>query len=344
MGYALWGIGMPYLIDYWLGPRWGVLAAILFAVSGIVLLIAAHTHREKGAPRSKSGTAGKYILIGGVIGLGLIGVMNVLRNRAARTEAGSTPTVEQGLAVTFKMLFINMSRRLDVAPFWALYSSSYGQTASPIALLAFIEVTNRYPHPITISGYSMMFESSGCNWMKLPAMNSNMFQLLFGYNGLADTKVFKTDNSLNTLWKLPLTPFIAQDGFLTFDSSSACKVEWGDYVHVQMSITDSTGISYPPFMSPELTVARNFPMSEIAGEVTRPALQIAGYGLDISNAKRRIFSDEIHTVPSEELNKGTVTSTTQGGRDVLIGLADGAYMCGCVRPSNTRTAPPYDDK
>lgn len=82
-GYALFGLGMPYLIDYFLGAKWGVLAAILAVVSGMVLLIAGHSHREGAAipARSKLASAGLYVLIGSVLGLGSLLFVYVLRHK-----------------------------------------------------------------------------------------------------------------------------------------------------------------------------------------------------------------------------------------------------------------------
>lgn len=241
-----------------------------------------------------------------------------------------SPVPVEELHAQFKFQFLNMSRRLDLAPWWVLYDSGFGKTISPVALLTFLEVSSSFSHPVSISSYAMEFESYKCPHLKLQAMDTRTKQLLWGYMGVDKAPMVALNNSLNISWEQPIPAYGTQRGILVFDNSSKCDVGYGDQVRFQLTLTDSFGITHPPLVSQEFIVSRDFPTDRSVQAVDVPLLEFPGYSVDASKAYRKLFSDPVGVVPPAELNKGTVQIAPDQHRG-KIGLVSGiTTICACM--------------
>jgi hypothetical protein len=72
-GYLLVGIGVPPVLDYFFGPKWGLVAALLVLAGGAILLVSAHLHPGK--------RIAKFIMVGAILGAASIGVMRMIRHK-----------------------------------------------------------------------------------------------------------------------------------------------------------------------------------------------------------------------------------------------------------------------
>jgi len=71
------GIGVPFLIERLTGPKWGLIAAIVFSVGGCILIVLSHTHHERNEPppiKTRVGKMGIRLLLGGVISAGIVAI------------------------------------------------------------------------------------------------------------------------------------------------------------------------------------------------------------------------------------------------------------------------------
>jgi hypothetical protein len=227
------------------------------------------------------------------------------------------------------MEVVNMSRRLDVAPFWVHYHSGYGDTVSPVAVFAFLEVANSYSRNIAISSYSLALESDHCEWITLSAIDTRGKRMLWGGEGLETLRLLNVTNSYNEIWQKPIPAGDTQFGVLIFDTPETCDVDWGHHVRLKMTLVDSSGKAHY-FTSPDFVVAADFPLDH-SGSVHSPALEMAGFKVDARNAYRRIYNDPVRTISPGERGRSTVEITPDGHVGTIL-MTDGVFMLRNTRP------------
>jgi hypothetical protein len=99
-GFLLVSLAIPVIADYFLGRRYGVIAAIVVGVIGGVFLVSGHIHREKGdnAPMSRKKRLAAFAVIGAFLALGVIGIRAVFAHESTpkqSTEAPAKPAPQQ---------------------------------------------------------------------------------------------------------------------------------------------------------------------------------------------------------------------------------------------------------
>ena len=65
---------MPPLADALLGPQWGLAGLVVIACIGLALLISGHFHKEDGETETRLKRRGRFVFLGCVIALAIIGV------------------------------------------------------------------------------------------------------------------------------------------------------------------------------------------------------------------------------------------------------------------------------
>ena len=89
-------------------------------------------------------------------------------SRPADHDPPAQPPTEP-FNTTFRMEFINTSKRLDIAPLWLTYSSAYGQTMSPVAFIIFFDFISR--DGVSIAAWKMSVKTNRYQqWTVLDAM------------------------------------------------------------------------------------------------------------------------------------------------------------------------------
>jgi hypothetical protein len=248
-------------------------------------------------------------------------------SESSANDATTNKHEEQGFNVSFKTELIDTTRNLDNAWLWLLYESGYGQTISPVSLVAFIEITNRHPYPVSISSYSMSINSDPCGWLYLSPIDMRGRQLLWdatptGAKPLSHLHLIDTTTALSNQWQNPISAYGTQFGMLIFDTKVACPIQTGTPIQFRLEITDSTGATHS-FESPLTVVQKTLTSGTSIGRVKLANFEMLGYNIDASMAYRRMFSEPMpDAIPAQEKKGIVVTQIPKVG---MIVLDDGAY-------------------
>lgn len=246
------------------------------------------------AGRSKAMVWSVVLGVGAIVGAGLSGLgYGLFLKHSASLEQGVAES-QEGFNVTYRTELLDMDRGLDDAYLWVLYRSGYGDTISPVALTMFVEVTNLYSYPVSISSYSLEIKTESCGWMNMPPIDARGVELLWSSSPdlRAGSSIDLTRSSFNYLWSLPLGPHATQFGMLLFDTTTACDVRDGSLIQFRLEITDSTRRTYS-YPSPWIAVLANLNPGGPAGHVNQASFQLVGRTVDASRAHRRHHSDPI---------------------------------------------------
>jgi hypothetical protein len=162
------------------------------------------------------------VLMAGAIAVVMCAIPFVKARIIHGVNTGVQTKGADGFSVDFRFAMLNMSRRLDVSPFWVLYSSSYGQTISPVAIAAVLSITSDYNYPVAIKTYSMRIETQ-CGWIRLTPIDARMVQLLFALkepkshsNELEDASLLDLSDSYSAMWSKPILAHEPEFGWMLF--------------------------------------------------------------------------------------------------------------------------------
>jgi len=233
------------------------------------------------------------------------------------------PNVEaEGFQVIFKAEFMNMNKNLGDHFFWVLHPTGYGDTISPVALLAFLQIHSSYKHSVNISSYSLATKTDNCGWIYLTPIDLRGRKLLWGYAGLNSAQMIKSESSFNHLWTKSIPAYDTQFGMLAFDTKVECPVQKGSLVQFKIDLVESNGKT-SSYTSPEMIVRDDFTGGSSVGQENVASLEFNGYSVNANQAHRKLFSDPLPTTIREE-EKGT--ASLFAGKIVTIFLEDGAYV------------------
>lgn len=277
------------------------------------------------AGRSKAMVWSVVLGVGAIAGAGLSGLGYALfLKHSASLEQGLAES-QEGFNVTYKTELLDMDRGLDDACLWVLYRSGYADTISPVALTMFIEVTNLYSYPVSISSYSLQMKTESCGWMYMPPIDARGVELLWSSSPdlKAASVIDLSSSNFSYLWSRPLEPHATRLGMLLFDTATACDVRDGSLIQLRLEITDSTGKTYS-YPSPEIVVLANLNPGRPTGHVNQASLQLVGRTVDASKAHRRHHSDPIPNEigPSE---RGVARIVPEGKIGTIV-IGDGAFV------------------
>lgn len=152
---------------------------------------------------------------------------------------------KDGFHVVFATEFLNMQRSLASSDLWVLYKTEYGETISPLELLAYVEITSLYSHPINISSYSAAIKAESCGWLKLTSVDARGISLLWAHDGIEKAQIIDLQKSaFDYLWTQPIPAYGIQFGKFLLASDTSCDIKVGSHVQLKISLTDSAGESY----------------------------------------------------------------------------------------------------
>jgi hypothetical protein len=158
------------------------------------------------------------------------------------------------------LTFINLTQNLSdtgSGVFWMAYTSGYGNTASPIALAQYVDISNLRSVPETIQSYSVAIKTEECGWIYLSPMYIRGQQIYFTAGGLAKAKLFDfSSNGLDYLLANPIQPHATVSGWWFFDSKVACNVPPGSNIQYRVSLKTFSGIEWE-YVTPEIRIANN---------------------------------------------------------------------------------------
>jgi hypothetical protein len=197
--------------------------------------------------------------------------------------------------------YINLSQNLNDAPaggaglFWITYQSSYGNTASPIAVLLNVALTNTTQVPQTIKTYQVAIKTDDCGWINLIPIPVNTGRVWFTYDGLNDAKLFDfSNNSLDTILQSPISANGTVTGWWFFDSATQCNVLPGSNVQYRFTLTTYSGIEASEITSIS-TINSTIPTAPTIGSIQQASLVVppGKPQADISGYYKKLYSAPI---------------------------------------------------
>jgi hypothetical protein len=190
--------------------------------------------------------------------------------------------------------FLNTVREISkTSGFWAEYSTSFGATASPIAVVTFVKLTNLTDKPELIRNYSVAFRADRCRWMDLFPMPSKDVSVLYLVNGFKQASLVDLgNNGLDSELKAPILPNETVAGFLFFDTPVSCRVDPGDKIQYRFSLATADGESY------KFTSQPSEPMSNSETSAIDSQLASKNSSVDLSSTIKaiRFWSDPLPLV------------------------------------------------
>lgn len=232
-------------------------------------------------------------------------------------------TREEGFHVVFKTEMVDMRRNSDSSSLRVLYNSGYGATLSPVSLWAFLEITNLYSRPITISSYSFAMRSDACGWVYLSPIDARPVTLLWTGSGLDVAQAISLKRAFSYVWENPIPAYGTQDGFLLFDTRVACDLQVGSEIQFRLELVDSLGKSNS-YQSARTALRKNFTSGDSIGQGEIASLDLIGQAIDVSKAFRRIHSDPMPDT-IEGVQRGVAPMIPQGKVGRIL-LQDGAFL------------------
>jgi hypothetical protein len=191
---------------------------------------------------------------------------------------------------------INMKRNFqDTSPLWARYVSGYGDTISPVAVAAWIDITNNLDVLETVKDYSVAINTQQCGWVYLVPIRMRSTSFFFIGAGQIQRALpldFTTDG-LDYILERPISPHGTVSGWLMFDTQVKCNVINGESIQYRVSFSTFSGKSLD--IVTEFRQLRNdmlIPGSSHAN-MTGPILINKPGVADLSKCYVRFYSDEV---------------------------------------------------
>lgn len=146
-------------------------------------------------------------------------------------------------------VFINLTQSLENKPlggsglFWVTYLSSKGPTASPIAMLQYITITNTTSILQTIESYSVSIKTQKCGWVDLVPIPPQGNVFWFTYDGLNKAKLFDFGStSIASILENPIPSGGTVSGWWFFDSKIKCDVADDNLIQSRINLKTYSGI------------------------------------------------------------------------------------------------------
>jgi hypothetical protein len=191
---------------------------------------------------------------------------------------------------------INMKRNFqDTSPLWARYASGYGDTISPVAVAAWIDITNNLDVLETVKDYSVAINTQQCGWVYLTPIRMRSTSFFFIGTGQIQRALpldFTTDG-LDYILERPISPHGTVSGWLMFDTQVKCNVINGESIQYRVSFSTFSGKSLD--IVTEFRQLRNdmlIPGSSHAN-MTGPIFINKPGVADLSKCYVRFYSDEV---------------------------------------------------
>jgi hypothetical protein len=138
---------------------------------------------------------------------------------------------------------------------WVTYTSYAGDTASPVALAQYIEITNLLSTPETIKSYSVAINTEDCGWTYLSPISLAGKSVWFTYQGLDNAfQVDYRSNGMDYVLQKPIPANGTIAGSWFFDSKVKCDVPEGSKVKYRVSLSTFSGIKFE-YTTPEIIVS-----------------------------------------------------------------------------------------
>ena len=197
------------------------------------------------------------------------------------------------------LAFINLTQSLENTGsglFWVTYRSSFGDTASPVALAQFMEITNLLPTSETIKSYSVAINTEECGWIDLSPIYIRGARVWFTYEGLEKASLLDfAGNGLDFVLENPIPPHGTITGWWFFDSKTKCNVPKGSMIQYKVSLKTFTGIEFE-YVTPRRLVSNDPGEPGKTEGYTRGPQFVVPPGkpqMDISKFHKRLYSDPI---------------------------------------------------
>ena len=179
-------------------------------------------------------------LCGAALACLAIGILNGMTKRETSTETEAFRISDKSLS------FINMTQDLNNhGMWWVTYPSYAGQTASPVAVMQYVEITNLLAEPETIKSYSLAIHTEDCGWTYLSPIPVRDVLVWMTYGGLE--QAFRNDfrsNGFDYEFLNPIPAHHTVTGWWFFDSKVKCNVPEGSKVKYRMNLTTFSGVEF----------------------------------------------------------------------------------------------------
>jgi hypothetical protein len=175
---------------------------------------------------------------------------------------------------------------------WVTYISYLGNTASPVALAQYVEITNNQSVPETIKTYEVSMNIADCGWLDLSPIPGRDVLVWWTFEGLDNAiQMDFSKDALDYLLVDPIPPFHTVMGWWFFDSATKCGAREGDKVSYRITLTTFSGIKYT-YTTPEFTISNKVPPRTNKGRLTGPETRPVRRG-DISMYPRRLYGSPV---------------------------------------------------
>jgi hypothetical protein len=175
---------------------------------------------------------------------------------------------------------------------WGVYDS--GATASPITLVIRMTITNIGDVPENIGHYSLAVKTQECGSIYLTPIDPRAVPQVVVVSkslGFSKVPIFEfVSNGLAEKLKQPLLPHTPVQGWMLFDTPTACPTTNGSTVSFRLELQSLSG--GPPFTSTsENKVLSDEIPGTTTGDVYPAELHAVGGWLDLSHARKKVWHE-----------------------------------------------------
>lgn len=264
------------------------ISSVLFGlILGLVLLFRSELTKN---------WSGSHKLLSSVLFVLSIGGLSIfqLRSDWSASKAGGGV-----FKVSEQLLFINLSRRLDIQPkewwFWVIYRSLYGETASPVPLILYVRITNLSDKPQTIDRYTVSMTTEQCGSFYLsPIQLTGPFEPVWVNKGEAHGEVadFATTGLEERLVQ-PIASGQTVGGWLFFDSRVSCDLAKGEKIQFRYTFRTNRGVEVEVKTEKQITDLNPQVGSTEGTNADSAEIHFLGKEADFSTFRRKRFSDPL---------------------------------------------------
>jgi hypothetical protein len=150
---------------------------------------------------------------------------------------------------------VDLNQNPAIAKWWARYTSPVGDTASPISLLQYVDITNMLSTPETIKTYSVALNMEGCGWIYLYPIYVRDISVLYAGSGLQNAALTDfTSNGLDYGLEKAIPANETVSGFWFFESTEMCRAPKGTKLRYRFSLETYSNIQFE-YTTPEIQLA-----------------------------------------------------------------------------------------
>lgn len=188
----------------------------------------------------------------------------------------------------------------DSAVWWLRYTSSLGDTISPMPVLLSMSITNTRDIPVTLDSLAISVQLNDGPWVDLQHINSRWGSVWY-ITDLKDAGLLDlSENGLDTILLKPIEPHKPVRGIMFFDTPSPVLPFADDWIRYKWAAKDTAGTEY--VVLSERTRVRTTPPDVRDAQFNDTALHFSKAHLDLRRAglkTQRWYNTGVVAVPNK---------------------------------------------